>query len=740
MSPRTGVLTIGMLSLALLPALPVLGAEGIGGAAPAATAPAGLPETVQVALSKGDYQAVQAGLLDALKGKTITPDDPQVLRLCTLLEFVRVTDPAVLTNFARVEAQRRFLESFAQDAAWQELYLGCGLVPFRTDVGISVLFRIWEAESGQVKNKKLAVALASVWGGGETAPSPAVLKKDPARYNPVWRYRFFQEQAARGLLQPGYERLRPWELRFTVGIPGQDWDDESFRYAADHINLPWDQYQNACWSAIYTDPSKFGDSVQGGLYNYPFSDESNAETTHRNGGVCGALSHLGCYAAMAHGIPAYTVGQPGHCAYGVRPERGKWVGGFGGPDGGMHNHIFGEKAPTSYLLMESVFADDATIDKAYRQSLCARALEALGDSAAAIAMWKQALATSPLHPFFRRELHRLLMAGGLTPDACFSYLMETIPAYRGNGFAAVDMAADLEPLVSRMSDEQKRKLYSRMHEMIACTQSSWATRCDDIIARQSASLSDAAQREAYLADVLTTHMNTGDGTVFGQILEWAVKEYVQSGREDIFTRSFARAADSAPVSSQEGADEGKRKKMREAYGKAIAAAEQARSSAAFLSLTKAAEAVCGDCGVASPVVGAQHLPGKPAEAALFRPSTTSTWDAPAYHHRVTTLEGGRCHSDKENRPFFIVELRKPGRLAGCLIRKADGNEYRMTKAVVYTSADGATWMKRAEIENMTKEWVVVFSDGTEGKWVKVEFDNGDRKEFAHLSHFVIYTR
>ncbi len=52
-------------------------------------------------------------------------------------------------------------------------------------------------------------------------------------------------------------------------------------------------------------------------------------------------------AAQAHGIPAYPVGQPGHCAYGaaVRVKRGEWKGGFGGPDGGMHNHIFGGQAP-----------------------------------------------------------------------------------------------------------------------------------------------------------------------------------------------------------------------------------------------------------------------------------------------------------------------------------------------------------------------------------------------------------
>jgi hypothetical protein len=63
----------------------------------------------------------------------------------------------------------------------------------------------------------------------------------------------------------------------------------------------------------------------------------------------------------------------------------------------------------------------------------------------------------------------------------------------------------------------------------------------------------------------------------------------------------------------------------------------------------------------------------------------------------------------------------------------------MKKAVVSTSEDGATWFKRAEVENMPKEWAVTFPEGTRAKWVKVEFDNPE-PEVAHISHFVVYTR
>lgn len=716
--------------------MPMVAATAVVAPAVAQAAASELPDDVQSAIKQGDYVKAQEALLAALKGKEITPTSAEVLQQAMLLELIRTTDAEVMSAYAaKSDDRKKFLAEFAADAEWQELYLGCGLVPYKTEVGIDVLYRIWKDQKGKVKNKGLAVALASVWGGGETDPNPPLLKKDPSRYNPVWRYNFFQKNASR--MHPNYKNLRPWELRFTVGIPQQDWDDESFEWALENINLPWDRYDYACWAAVYTGTSYFGDSVQGGMYNYPYADISWAEATHRNGGVCGAMSHLGCVAAMAHGIPAFTVGQPGHCAYGFRLKRGDWRGGFGGPDGGMHNRIFGNQAPTSYLLMETVFKDDAKIEKAYRHSYCAKALEAMGDVDGAIAMWKKTLDISPLHPFFRASLHKLMKQKKYSSDEVYTYLSDLIPMYKKNGFAAVNVTADLKDEIAGMTDDQKADLYGKMHKMIAGTPSSWAVKVEDIMKAQSESLKDASAREKYLSALFATHMGAEDATTFGQVLEWAVKTYVEGGQEEIFSKAFSKAAASAGTSGK--ADAEQVKKMTAAYSKAIIAAEQARSAPAFKSLTEAAQKVCGKCPVDIALKGAAELPGKPAEAAMFRISTTSQYDAPAWHINITTPTGGKCHTAKEEKPHMIVELPKRESLTGCIIRKTDGNEGRMTKATVYTSEDGATWKPRESTDNMPKEWVVKFADGTPGKWVKVEFENAN-PDFAHISHFVIYTK
>ena len=145
---------------------------------------------------------------------------------------------------------------------------------------------------------------------------------------------------------------------------------------------------------------------------------------------------------------------------------------------------------------------------------------------------------------------------------------------------------------------------------IAGTPSSWAVKVEDIMKAQSESLKDASAREKYLSALFATHMGAEDATTFGQVLEWAVKTYVEGGQEEIFSKAFSKAAASAGTSGK--ADAEQVKKMTAAYSKAIIAAEQARSAPAFKSLTEAAQKVCGKCPVDIALKGAAELPGKPA--------------------------------------------------------------------------------------------------------------------------------
>lgn len=731
MFPRTGILLSG---IGLLTA-------GVAPLVAQTSSPASVPMAAQAAATT-DYAQLETRLTEAVRqAADPTVKDAQFLHTAMLLELIRTTGAGVMNGFAAQSPEKAaFLSAFTADAEWLETYLSAGLVPYQTEVGLDVLFRIWQSEKGEVKNKPLACACASVWGGGETWQKPNILTTDPAHHNPVWRYNYFQEKAALGVLHPNYKNLKTWELRFVVGIPQQDWEDESYTWTFENINLPWDQYGNACWAGEYTDPSKFGDNVQSGEYHFPYADVSWAQATHLNGGVCGSLSRLGAVAAMAHGIPAYAVGQPGHCAYAYRLERGKWLGGFGGPDGNMHNYIFGKSAPTSYRLMEAVFGDDAAIAAAYRESFAADALAAAGRTDDAVAAWHRALKLSPKHPFFRASLHKIFLAQGMSPAACYEYLKKALPVYDNQGMSSIDMAADLMPLIAKMTDAQKTELFFIMHRNLAHTNVAWAVNDPAFTAPQMATLSSDAAREKFLGDVFAIHMAEGDGTVFGLLLEWAVKEYVEQGKTDFFGRAFAAAANSGK-SAAGSADDEKKAKMAEAYGKAIIAAEQAKSVPAFRTLTQSAMAALKPVNkekgqLANPAA----VPGKVAACSLFRLSSNDRIDTPVLHPALMTPQGGFCCTRRETKPTMIADLEQSATLTGCIIRKASFNQDRMKKATVYTSADGATWFPRATTDNMPEEWAVTFPVDTYGKHVKVEFDNGRTADFAHITHFVIFTK
>uniref|UniRef100_UPI003FD8B54E tetratricopeptide repeat protein n=1 Tax=Akkermansia muciniphila TaxID=239935 RepID=UPI003FD8B54E len=373
-----------------------------------------LPAPLAQKIVSGDFDGLQTELRSTLlKAGEQTKSEQKLLQnkqyrhLLDIHELLRVTGAdKVKAVFSKSAQDAAFIKTFLQDPAWMELYLGAGLIPENSPEGLQILSDIWKADGKSPdfrSYQSLATGLASVFS---TGPMAGRLKTNSANSNPVRRYRIFKKLHQENRLHPGFIKLRPWEMRFVVGSP---WDDKSYEWSNEHVNLPWRRYTAACWAAPYTGHNFFGDTIQGPLFYVPWRDlNTTAENTQIIGGVCGGLSYFGTMAAQAHGIPAYPVGQPGHCAYAVRVKRGEWKGGFGGPDGGMHNHIFGSQAPTSYLLMENVFADNDKADQAYLWAAQARLDEASGNKDKAIQAWEEALRQPPLHPFFRPPRHRLL--------------------------------------------------------------------------------------------------------------------------------------------------------------------------------------------------------------------------------------------------------------------------------------------------------------------------------------------
>ena len=714
-------------------------------AAPVVASP--LPSSMAQKISSGDFAGLQTEIREALQAAgEQTKATQKLLQDNKYRHLLDVSRAAARLRTGQHESHllqkpqdAAFVKAFLQNPVWMELYLGAGLIPENSPAGIQILSDIWKADGKSPDFRtyqSLATGIASVFS---TGPFAGKLKANSANCNPVRRYQIFKKLHQENKLHPGFIKLRPWEIRFVTGI---HWDDKSYEWLNEHINLPWRRYTDACWAAPYTGSNFFGDTIQGPLFYVPWRDSSGeAENTRTIGGVCGGLSHFGTMAAQAHGIPAYPVGQPGHCAYAVRVKRGQWKGGFGGPDGGMHNHIFGSEAPTSYLLMEAVFADNEKIDLAYQWASQARLDEILGNKDKAIQSWQEALKQTPLHPFFRTELQRLLLEKqGMQPIDWYVYAKDALSHYKGNGFAAFNILKDVQnKFLMDIPAADRIAWFRDLHETIAATPTSWAVKFQPVLDSQSAFLTTPQEKAAYLETVLSTHLKTGDGTNFGQALEWAVKTFVENGQADTFSSAFAKVAQQAGGNDASGAAPDP-KKLKEAYGKAIYATEVARSIPAFQTLSKAA-ASFSDANTSSSTVNTPVPQGwklVPADG-MVRCSTTCQWDSPWDHINLLRPCGGSHHTDKETNPNVIVELKNGVNLAGLIITKRNGNEDRMKKMEVSTSTDGATWFPLASTDNMPKEWIVTAPEGTRAKWIKVEAKNA-QPEFMHLRHILVYEK
>lgn len=131
-----------------------------------------------------------------------------------------------------------------------------------------------------------------------------------------------------------FDSLPFWQLRICCGSKCSDGFGNasaglpaSFEWVQDNVRIPAERFSGCCWRCGYKLWNPYGQSVHGSDYRNPYNglfDSNHHKFTYEVGGVCGGLSHFGAYAATAHGVPAFTMGEPGHCAFVLRIN-GEWT-------------------------------------------------------------------------------------------------------------------------------------------------------------------------------------------------------------------------------------------------------------------------------------------------------------------------------------------------------------------------------------------------------------------------------
>ncbi len=143
----------------------------------------------------------------------------------------------------------------------------------------------------------------------------------------VNRFKYYNDSWKEGKLNALFDTLQYWETRFVTGCkqPGDgagSWGGpRNLAWHRDNVRLPMEQYLGAEGQLEYRLRNVAGDSVFSSAYLAPIWKYVKFTTgwAYREiGGVCGALSHYATYSALAAGLPAATMGEPGHCAYAMR--------------------------------------------------------------------------------------------------------------------------------------------------------------------------------------------------------------------------------------------------------------------------------------------------------------------------------------------------------------------------------------------------------------------------------------
>lgn len=178
---------------------------------------------------------------------------------------------------------------------------------------LEIWYKIWEKykDSHSGVNLNMAIAIALEFNKGMVAWYNSSLNIDP-----LVRYKNFYDAQKNNILFEDFSRYTAQEMRNVVNAKITD---EDMAWLREYIkeNKPEMITRNNITKGysliryVSVNPDT-GASVHGSQFYGP---NPTIKEVIKYGGVCGAMSKLGSVVAQAYGVPAFPVGQPGHCAY-----------------------------------------------------------------------------------------------------------------------------------------------------------------------------------------------------------------------------------------------------------------------------------------------------------------------------------------------------------------------------------------------------------------------------------------
>lgn len=643
-------------------------------------------------------------------------------------ELKRVAGPTIAAMPAS-SGNRWFIQDLMKSEERMADLMLSGPLP---DAGkaLRILAAIWKEDPQGLANRHEQTTAAAV---------ALVFSKDKwPEDQAINRYRYFRDSRTDGKLHPQFDSLETWEKRFVVsaGSNGKwsdagGWGDESLVWLRDHVKLPATDYVGACWQAPYKLHNLFGDSIHGSKYYAPFSHEIHAARVRDVGGVCGSLSHFGATAARANGIPAITMGEPGHCAYAVRVARGEWKPAYSlSWQRGLHTSLWG-RTWTQLILQENVLADREAHTQCMTHVWQARALVGK-DPEQAEQAYASALEAQPLnYPVWIESVDFLKDKREPTPESWAIIGKSVCAALASYPEAAWDVLSHIqEPALKALPADQREDFFLKFHERIATQDGPVMWHFDKALDAQAKALGgDTEATLGFFEKVLA--VQSASKLWFAPTIAWGQKRFGEGATAEPFFAALGRVFSSASSGTNE---EG----LKAALGPAVIAAEKAGNLDAFQSLGKAGAAFRNN-----QALKAKPFPGSLlSSGGLLQTSSTCRHDSPVNHWGVLEEDGGSFHTDREVRPNAIVRLGKLGDLSGIVILGTGytRNGSRQMPLKVSVSEDGNSWFEVFRTTEQKGPWRIPLDGKAERVlYVKAERDD-ERNEFFHLAGIRVYGR
>jgi hypothetical protein len=642
-------------------------------------------------------------------------------------ELRRVAGPAIGEISQKPDGKRFIDELMASPGLLGDLMFS-GPLPDEPGKMLWVLFDLWKADRAGLSDpheRGTAAAVALTFGQKSWPQDKALI-----------RYEYFRDSRKKGLLHPQFDDLKAWEKRFCVSAGSNGgwgtWDDASLVWLRDNVKLPAKDYIGACWQAPYRLENVFGDSIHGPMYYAPFGDQIHAQRVRDVGGVCGSLSHYGATAARANGIPAITMGEPGHCAYAVRVARGDWEPAYTlSWQRGLHTSLWG-KTWTQLVLQEKALGENYDHERSTAHLWQARALAKSNPELAETA-YRLALEAQPLNQpawleatTFLRDVRKPDAAAW---EAIQSGALKALAAYPE---AAWGVIANFQiAALTALPENRRLPFLLEFHKTISTQDGPVMWDFESALNAQSAALGgDATRQIEFFEKVLA--LQAGSKSWFAPTIAWG---QTKLGKDPATSSAFFAAlsrvfASDAAEANQDG--------LRAALRPAVIAAAADKNVEAFQALGKAGESL----RINEPLK-TEPFPGDLlTSGGLIIISSTCGWDHPENHWGVIESCGGGFHTESEVRPNAIVRLGKLGDLTGIVIHDSSGgqNSARQLPLMVSVSEDGQSWSRVFRTDKHQAMWrIPLEGQATRVQFIKVERDD-DRKEFFHLNAIHAYGR